>query len=347
MKANRPAAEPTHQVGQAISLQEGHPALRPNRYKTLAISCVLFSFLITSAHPQETPTYILATDDQVTVRVLDLEEISGNNNTAPPIRIDLRGNINIPVVGRIHAAGLTCEQLEAAIAERLKSVLNDPEVTVAIAEFRSQPVSVLGSVKNPGVHQIHGRKTLFEVLSLAGGLNADAGNAINITRAVETGLLPLPGTTLDATRKYQIGQLNVRDVMDARHPENNIVIQPNDVITVPKADLVYVIGAVKKSGGFILSEREHISVLQALSLAEGLDRVAAPKNAKILRQQGTTQERAEVPVNLKLILEGKSKDVSMGANDILFIPTNAAKSAGMRALEAAITVGTGVAIYRR
>lgn len=314
----------------------------------------LLATLLQSAAAQPAPApappaspdaaYVLGIDDQVTVRVLDLDEITAAGQA---IRIDMRGNIHLPVAGRLHAAGLTCEQLEAAIAQRLTSVLNDPEVTVTVAEFRSQPVSVLGSVKNPGVHQIHGRKTLFEVLSLAGGLNPDAGNAINITRALDAGLLPLPGTTLDATHKFQIGQLDVREVMEARHPENNIVILPNDVITVPKADLVYVIGAVKKSGGFVLAEREHISVLQALSLAEGLDRVAAPKSAKILRQQGNSQERAEIPCNLKLILEGKSKDIPMGANDILFIPNSAAKSAGIRALESALTIGTGLAIYRR
>jgi len=290
------------------------------------------------------PAYILGPDDQLTIRVLDLDEISG---AGAPLRIDSRGNIILPVAGRIHAAGLTCEQLESAIARRLASVLNDPEVTVAVADFRPQPVSVLGAVKTPGVLQVHGRKTLFEVLSLAGGLNPDAGNAINITRPLDSGLLPLPGVTLDSTRQFQIGQVDVKEVMNAQHPENNITVLPNDVVTVPKADLVYVIGAVKKSGGFVLSEREHISVLQALSLAEGLDHVAAPKSAKILRQQGGSQERAEIPVNLKQIMAGKSSDVALNANDILFVPNSAAKSAGIRALEAALTVGTGLAIYRR
>ncbi|MCX6619756.1 MAG: polysaccharide export protein [Acidobacteria bacterium] len=309
---------------------------------TLILTAALFA-----QAPAVTPGYTLGVDDQVVVRVLDMEEISGKDDKPLPVRIDMRGNIHIPVVGRLHAAGLTVEQLEAEIARRLQPVLNDPQVTVTLAEFRSQPVSVLGSVKSPGVHQIHGRKTLFEVLSLAGGLNPDAGNTINITRQVEAGPLPLPDATLNSTSRFHVGQLSVKAVMDAKNPENNIAIQPNDVITVPKADMIYVIGAVKRAGGFILSEKENVSVLQALSLAEGLDRVAAPKNAKILRQLGATQDRTEVAVNLNLILTGKAKDVPMGANDILFIPTNAAKNAGLRALEAAITIGTGVAIYRR
>ena len=303
---------------------------------------LLLIALSAGAQPPVT-TYTLGPDDQLLIRVLDMEEL----NDPRPVRIDKRGDIRLPVVGRLHAAGLTVEKLESEIASRLKTYLNQPEVTVSVAEFRSQPVSILGSVKNPGVHQILGKKTLFEVLSLAGGLNPDAGNIINITRAIEAGPLPLPGVTEDSTRTFHVGHVGVKAVMDAKNPSNNILIQPNDVITVPKADLIYVIGAVRKSGGFILSERESISVLQALSLAEGLDRIAAPKSAKILRQQGNTQDRTEIPVNLKLILAGKSKDVPLGANDILFIPNNAAKNAGLRALEAAITVGTGVAIYRR
>ena len=135
--------------------------------------------------------------------------------------------------------------------------------------------------------------------------------------------------------------------MDAKNPRENIPILPNDVISVPKADLVYVIGAVRKSGGFVLSEKEKMSVLQAVSLAEGLDRISAPKDARILRPVPETESRLEIPVNLQQILEGKSGDVSLLANDILFVPISHAKSALTRGLEAAIQIGTGVAIYHR
>src|SRR6266511_462151 len=109
--------------------------------------------------------YVLGIDDQILVRVLDLEEI--NDKTDKPIRVDMRGNIRLPIVGRITVRGLTVEQVESEIKTRLKDVMQNPEVTVTIAEQRSHPVSVLGSVKNPGVHQITGKKTLSEILSLA------------------------------------------------------------------------------------------------------------------------------------------------------------------------------------
>jgi polysaccharide export outer membrane protein len=111
--------------------------------------------------------------------------------------------------------------------------------------------------------------------------------------------------------------------------------------------MVYVVGAVHKSGGFPLSEKEEISVLQAVSLAEGLDSVAKTSGARILRQLSPGAQRTEVAVNVQKILDGRAQDVPLQANDILFIPNSLAKSASMRILNAALQAGTGVAIYGR
>lgn len=289
--------------------------------------------------------YVLGPEDVITVRVLEIEEFNAQNLGA--IRVDPQGNIRLPLAGRMHVAGLSVEQLEVNIARALTSVMNDPEVTVTMTEFGSSPVSVLGAVRNPGVHQISGRKTLFEVLSLAGGLSPDAGNAIKITRRMDAGPLPLAGVTRDSGGEFFVGGLNVRAVMEAKDPSVNIEVLPNDVITVPKAEMVYVIGAVKRPGGFVLNEKEQMSVLQALSLAEGLDRVAAAKGARILRQDDAGGKRSEIPINVRSILEGRAQDVALHANDILFVPDSAAKGATMRALEAAVQMGTGVVIWRR
>src|ERR1700690_3812886 len=98
--------------------------------------------------------------------------------------------------------------------------------------------------------------------------------------------------------------------MEAKNPAENIFIMPNDVISVPKAELVYVIGDVKRAGGFVLGEKAHMSVLQALSLASGLEKTAASSRAKILRVTASADmKRAEIPVNLKNILNGKDQDV--------------------------------------
>ncbi len=291
------------------------------------------------------PEYALGSQDVVAVRVQDIDEYNAQN--LPPVRIDGEGNIRLPLIGRVHAAGLSVEQLESHVRDQLSRIMNDPDVSVTVTEFGSRPVSVLGAVRNPGVHQISGNKTLYEVLSLAGGLSPDAGNSIEITRHTSAGPLPLAGATPDASGKYVVARLDVRRVMEAKDPTVNINVLPDDVITVPKADMVYVIGAVKKSGGFVLNEKEQMSVLQALSLAEGLDTVAASKSARILRQNDAETARVEIPINLSLVLEGSKQDMPLHANDILFVPTSKAKNAGIRAIEAAVQIGTGVVIYHR
>jgi polysaccharide export outer membrane protein len=305
----------------------------------------LLACAVLAAQEASQPGYVIGAGDQIRVQVLDLEEI--NDRAGRPIPVDMRGNITLPYVGRLHVAGLTTDRVEAEIRERLKGVLKEPEVTVMVVEFASKPVSVLGAVKNPGVHQISGQKTLTEILSLAGGMAADAGNSIKITRRKESGPLPLQGAAEDPTGRFFVGAVNLRSLMEARSPEDNILIQPNDVISVPKADLVYVIGAVKRSGGFVLNEKENITVLQALSLAEGLDRFAAKNKAKILRPVAGTQDRTEIPMDLKPLLAGKSKDVPLQANDVLFIPISGGKQAASRTVDAAIGVTTGLIIYRR
>ena len=119
------------------------------------------------------------------------------------------------------------------------------------------------------------------------------------------------------------------------------------MISVPRADLIYAVGAVRKSGGFVLGEHESISALQALALAEGLDRMAAAQNARILRATENSPNRTEIPVDIKKILAGVSADIPLKADDILFIPASGVKNVAIRTFEAAIQIGTGVAIYRR
>src|SRR5258708_4642139 len=103
----------------------------------------------TAARKDVPVSYALGPGDQLVIRAIDVEEIDNK-----PFRIDIRGNINLPMAGRIRAAGLTTDDLEAEITKRLRKFINDPEVSVAVIDMRSMPVSVLGSVQTPGVHQL-------------------------------------------------------------------------------------------------------------------------------------------------------------------------------------------------
>jgi polysaccharide export outer membrane protein len=283
--------------------------------------------------------YVLGPDDQLVLRVLEAEEISDK-----PVRIDGKGYVTLPMIGRIRAGGYTTEQFEEQLVERLRKYIRIPQASVSVSEFRSKPVSVLGSVNNPGVIQLGNKHTLIEVLSLAGGIRSDAGHSIKITRQREQGTLPLPNVRDEG--EFFVGEVSLKSVIEATNPLDNIAIKPHDVISVPRADLIYVTGEVKKSGGFTLGENENISVLQALALAEGVERTAALGSGRILRNGPNTGKRGEIPVHLGAILAGKEPDVKMQPNDILFVPGNSAKKAGWRAIEAAIQVGTGIIIWR-
>jgi polysaccharide biosynthesis/export protein len=305
-----------------------------------------------SATPQTAPAtsgesanYVLGPDDQIIIRAVGIDEFNSQGD-GKPAQIDMRGYVDVPIVGHVKAAGLRVQELEAAIREDLRKYVRDPHVTVTVAEYKSEPVSIVGSVTQPGVYHLSGQNTLVQVLSQAQGLSENASNKINITRDKAQGPIPLPGCAEDSTGKYYTASVNTKLLLDARDPSANIKVKPNDVIAVPKAEMVYVVGAVNKSGAFVLNERESISVLQALSMAEGLGKAPSTGNAKIIRR-GENNQRIEIPADVKKILSGKAPDMPLYANDILFIPTSAAKSVSLRALEAAIQVGTGLAIYGR
>ena len=284
--------------------------------------------------------YVLGPDDQVVIKALDTDEIA-----ATPFRVDPRGFIDLPLAGRVKASGLTTEELESELKSRLKKYLNEPDVSVYVAEMRTQPVSVIGAVQAPGVQRLQGQKTLFEALSAAGGLRQDAGYLVRITRKMEWGPIPLANATTDPTGKFSVASLNVKTIMDASNPKENILVKPDDVIAVPKADIIYVIGSVKKPGGFVLGEHESLSGLQILALAEGLDRFARPDQAKIMRPVQGSDKRTEIPVDLKKILAGQATDVQLRSDDILFVPNSPKKQAISRTVDTMLGL-TNVALYR-
>src|SRR6267142_7152169 len=285
--------------------------------------------------------YLLGPDDQLEISGPELNDVANK-----PIRIEGVGDIQVPLVGRVHVAGLTVQQAEQEINKALSKYIRDPQVVVSVAEMRSQPVSILGAVNTTGVHQVQGHKTLLEMLALAGGIRPDAGYSIRITRELGWGCIPLPNAGLDPSGRFSVAEVNLKEIMEAKNPEEDIQIFPHDIISVPKAEMVYVIGEVKRSGGFVLGEHQTMSVLQALSLAEGLNTAADTRHARILRLKANADAREETTVDEKEILQGKKSDVALQGDDILFVPGSTGKKATLRGIEAFIQTGTGYVIWR-
>jgi polysaccharide export outer membrane protein len=141
--------------------------------------------------------------------------------------------------------------------------------------------------------------------------------------------------------------INLKDLLNSSDSRGNVLIYPGDVIKVTPAGVIYVVGEVKKPGGFVLKTNENISVLQALALAEGPTRTSARSRVQIIRTDGTTGARTETPINLDKILAGKLPDPILLPKDIVFVPNSTGRSVLYRGAEAALGIGTGLAIYRR
>ena len=320
-----------------------------NRNIFLGMAALVLSTSIGNAQPAERTsegrtsdaTFRLGAGDVIQVTAVEAEEISKG-----PIRISSDGYINLPSVGRLKAADDTIEELQAAIAERLKRLIVDPDVTVSIVETHSQPVSVVGAVKTPGVYQLQGHKSLLEVLSMAGGPAQDAGYTIKITRQKEFGSLPLTHIATEGNGDYTVAQVNIQAVMDGRDPKSNILMMPNDIVNVPKAQMVYVLGDVLKPGSIVLGDQKTVTVLQAISVASGLGKTAKPTQAKILRLTPGSPRRSEIAVNLKTMLNGKGDDIDLRAEDILYVPTSLKKDLALKTLETLGGTGVASVLYR-
>ena len=120
---------------------------------------------------------------------------------------------------------------------------------------------------------------------------------------------------------------------------------PDDVISVPKAELVYVLGEVQKPGGYVLNEKEELSALQVIAMAGGFGPASAPGDSKVIRS--SEGKRTELPLNLKRLIAGKVPDIVLKPRDILYVPKSVGKRAALRTMEAAVQTVTGIVIYRR
>jgi polysaccharide export outer membrane protein len=242
------------------------------------------------------------------------------------VRVSGVGDITLPLIGRIKVAGLTVEQAQTLVGNRLVEgrFYKNPQVTILQKEYSTQGISVLGEVQKPGIYPLLGPHTLMEAISMAGGTTIKAGNDVTITH------------------RSQPNQSE--HVVMNKDPTANVAVRPGDVVSVSKAGIVYVVGDVKLPSGVVMGN-SGLTVLQAVAMAQGANSTASLDNSKLIRS--TPQGKEEIPIPLKKILSSKAADVELQPGDILFIPNSAAKSAGRRGMEAILQTATGLAIYRR
>jgi polysaccharide export outer membrane protein len=298
--------------------------------------------------PQSSPSsratvsnYTIGPDDVLDIDVFNLPEL------AKTVRVSNDGTIVLALLGRIQVSGFTLDEVRRELESRYaKTYLQNPQVTVFVREFHSRPASVLGSVDKPGVYQITGNQTLVDMLSLAGGLSREkttVGRSVFVTRKGGFGSIDIPeGMRLVSAEKIEI---NLSRLLYSRAGDLNILIKPNDIIAVNQADVFYVMGGVKQAAGFTFTSKDQVTVLQAVAMAGGLTSTASKGVARLIRTK-EDGARTEIPVELGKILNGKSPDVRLAANDILYINDSTSKAALRRSVDAIVSTTSGLLIYR-
>ena len=264
---------------------------------------------------------VIGPGDDVEITVYGAPDLSGHT------RVSAEGNISMPLIDYIRIAGLSSSEAESVIEAKLRenNFVNDPHVAVFVKEYNSSGISVAGEVAKPGFYSALGPHRLFDVLQAAGGPTDKAANMVTISHRDQKDT-----TTVHISKD------------PAEMATSNVELQPGDTVVVPRAGIVYVLGEVTRPGGYVLNSTGGITVLQVVAVAAGPTRIASPGKTRLLRR--TENGFQEQKIDLKKLLRGKTHDVSVRDEDILFIPGSALKEA----MNASTLVGiaAGAAIYR-
>jgi polysaccharide export outer membrane protein len=305
--------------------------------KTFAFAATVAAFLLVQAGAgvaQQTgnptpavPPLIISSGDLIEIAMYDNADLSGR------FRVDERGDITVPLLGLVHVAGETAEEVGATIEERFveADILRPGKAhaTVFISEYATQGILVNGQVKSAGLYPALGVRMFSDVMTAAGGVTPAASSKVIITRKTD----PDHPITVDYNP----------EALTPVVPR--IQIFPGDTITVPRAGIVYVLGKVNRPGGFVLDGRRTLSVETAMALAGGSGASAAMWRSHLVRTLEDGRKE-DIILNVNKIQEAKAPDMALKDGDILFIPTSDAKSILIQAINSALGIGTSVAIYR-
>jgi len=262
----------------------------------------------------------------------DLLNISvyGVPELAQDVRVNNSGDAYLPLIGYVQLGGLTPDQAQTVIENRLREgeFVKNPHVTVFLKDYVNQSATVTGEVNRPGVYPILGTRRLLEVLAAAGGMTMRAGKTVTITHRDH----PDEPVKLDLPADL------------AKSPKDNIEILPGDTVVVNRAGIVYVVGEVARPAGLVMDNNEKLTVMQAIALTGGPTPVAAMNSAKLIRTTATGRE--EVPLPLSKMLSAKQADVDLKPDDIIFVPASFGKKAAKRSMDSVLAISQSLAIYR-
>jgi polysaccharide export outer membrane protein len=308
--------------GERQSTPSNLPAAQPLSQAATSASGVPKTDDNTNKTPDQSGIVKLGPGDLLEVSVYNVPEL------ATKARVSNSGDVYLPLIDYVHVDGLTQEEAQALIEKRLEDggFVRSPHVTIFVDEAASQGVTVIGEVGRPGIYPDTADHKLYEIISQAGGFGQAASRKIAVLRKGQSAPI-----RVDLPRNL------------ADDPSGNIDIMPGDTITVPRAPIIYVVGDVGRPSG-LLVDNGQLTVLQALALAGGTNKTAKLGSARILHK-GPSGGITETKVEIKKMLEAKVPDVTLQADDILFVPVSGGKVLAGRTFEAAMSAATAVTIY--
>jgi polysaccharide export outer membrane protein len=261
--------------------------------------------------------------DLLNLVVFDTPEFSG------PVRVSNIGNLDVPLIGRVHVAGLSLLDASSLIRNQLikGNFLKDPQVVLSFSDFSNHYVVLLGEVQKPGVIPVSGTVSLWEVVGAAGGPLPTAGDRVSIVHRGES----KPSTY------YKVDWS--RDLSGQPNP----ALRPGDTVQISRAGMVYVTGQVGRPGAFPISHQQ-LTVSQAIVLAQGIQYSARASQTRLIRVSDSG--RTVTQIDILRIIKGQSPDIALQDNDILYIPNSTAKVAITKGIQAAIAISTQLIIFK-
>jgi polysaccharide export outer membrane protein len=240
--------------------------------------------LAAQSQPPADSNYVIGSGDRLRIAIWNQANVSGD------YAVDGDGSFTFPLIGRVVANGLTVSGLEGELRRRLADgYYRNPQVTVAIAEYRSQRIYVMGAVRTPGTHPLTGTMSLIEALSRGGSTTADAADQVLIIRTPNAQGPVLPGEDAAASVvRVDLRQLNGGQPTDVR-------LQDGDTVFVPRAGTIYVYGEVRRPGNYPIPEGT--TIRQALSLAGGKTEFGADNRIHVLRVVAGQEQEIKVKLN--------------------------------------------------
>lgn len=285
----------------------------------------LNSRIIALANPDNSlRDYRLGSGDLLEISVFDIPELSKIR-----VRVASEGQITVPLVGSVNAGGKTAEELEEALVTSLATkYVRNPQVNVFVIEHHSHRISVLGSVKKPGVFEVSGPRSLVDMLAMAEGLTEQADQTVYLMRRVAKSSGPgNPGSQEQAASDGKAAQeavveINLDEMLVSGKEDLNVPLQSGDVIHVPKAGSYFVGGAVKNPGAYAMKGKT-VTVDQAIIEAGGITNIADLEGVRIFRERGG-QKKEIIEVSLNEIEQGKRGPLVV-KNDVVLVSKHGGK----------------------